>query len=305
MLRPTDTGVKFDAGADLAAYDWVNMSGGLVELTATGALRGIWPAANMTDTLTVRASGTLAGNVGPIMQVFADGILLGSFEIRSSSPTYFKLAALPLQVGQIIEVRHTNPAPSRNLKVDYAMSGRTVLQATGGALNAAWPAANLTDTLNIRARADVAGGTGAIMQVLVDNLLVGTAEVNSTVNADYQFAVPPMSAGRKINLVYINDGQVNGVDRNLYIAYLTTANTALLPTAAGNTFDRGFGGAGFDGVDVVAGTGNLTTNGALHINWPAANITSTVTVRASATPAGNTGALMTLWVNGVAVSATH
>ncbi|MFG6432149.1 DUF1800 family protein [Roseateles sp. LYH14W] len=305
VLRPTDTGVKFDAGSDLAAYDWVNMSSGVVALTANGALRGTWPAANMTDTLTVRASGTLADNVGPIVQIFADGILLGSSEIRAVYPVNISLPALPLKVGQIIEVRHTNPAAGRSLNVAYAMSGKTVLLANAGSLNNAWPAANLTDTLNIRARADVAGGTGAIMQVLVDNLLVGTAEVNSTVNADYQFAVPPMSAGRKVDLVYTNDGQVNGVDRNLYIAYLTTANTALLPTAAGNTFDRGVDGTAFDGIDVVAGSDSLTTNGALHINWPAANITSTVTVRASATPAGNTGALMTLWVNGVAVSATH
>ncbi|MDT7835858.1 DUF1800 family protein [Aquabacterium sp. OR-4] len=310
VLLPTASGVRFDAGAGLAAYDNASQSAGQVALTTHGALRGIWPAPNMTDALTLRASGTLAASVGPIMEVLADGVLLGTVEVRSGTPVDITLPALPLKPGQRIEVRPTNlgtfSGATRSLNLAYAISGTTVLQANASSLDAPWPAPNLTDTLNIRARADLAGGIGAIMQVVVDGVIVGTTEVKSTVFADYRFAVPAMSAGRKLDVVYTNDAQVGSENRNLHIAYLTTGNTVLLPTAAGNTLDRGnTWAASFDGVDVIAGTGTLAWGGALRSTWPAANITSTLTVRASATQAGGVGALMILWVNGVAVSSVE
>ncbi|PTT85736.1 hypothetical protein DBR42_14185, partial [Pelomonas sp. HMWF004] len=164
---------------------------------------------------------------------------------------------------------------------------------------------NLTDSLLIRARGTLAAGTGPVMQVLVDGVLVGSAEVKSTDNADYRFAVPPMTPGRKLDIAYVNDATIDGADRNLFIAYATTANTAWLPAASGNAYDRGAGAAAFDGVDVVAPSGNMVWGGALRATWPQPNITSTVTVRASAVPAGGVGALMTLWVDGVALSAAQ
>ena len=64
MLLPNAPGVVFDAGNGLAAFDGAGVQPGLVALPGNGALRGKWPAANMTDTLTLRASGTLANNLG-------------------------------------------------------------------------------------------------------------------------------------------------------------------------------------------------------------------------------------------------
>ncbi|MDC6171457.1 carbohydrate-binding domain-containing protein, partial [Paucibacter sp. XJ19-41] len=151
-------------------------------------------------------------------------------------------------------------------------------------------------------RGALAGGTGPIMQVLVDGILVGSAEVKSTAHADYRFAVPPMSAGRKLDIAFVNDAVINGVDRNLFVAYATTGNTVWLPSAAGNRYDLGNGAAAFDGANVIAPGGTLHSNGALRASWPEPNITSTVTVRASAVSAGGVGALMMLWVDGVAVS---
>ena len=96
------------------------------------------------------------------------------------------------------------------------------------------------------------------MQVLVDGVLVGSAEVKSTENADYRFAVPPMTAGRKLDIAYVNDAVPSTVcDRNLSIAYATTGNTVWLPGTAGNRYDIGNGAAAFDSVDVVAATGNV------------------------------------------------
>ena len=53
-----------------------------------------------------------------------------------------------------------------------------MLLAGSNTLDAAWPEPNLTDTLIVRARGTLAGGTGPTMQVLVDGILVGSAKVN-------------------------------------------------------------------------------------------------------------------------------
>ena len=41
----------------------------------------------------------------------------------------------------------------------------------------------------------LAGNVGPVMQVLVDGVLVGSAEVRSTDFADYSFPAPPMAPG--------------------------------------------------------------------------------------------------------------
>jgi uncharacterized protein (DUF1800 family) len=310
VLQPSAGKMSFDPGSGVAAFDNAGLQATSQNLlTVNGALRGLWPAANMTDTLTLRASARLAANVGPIVKVLVDGIVIGTVELRSTTPTDITLPTLPMKPGQRVEVIYTNDATingeDRDLQLAYAISGKTVLLAGSNTLAAAWPEPNLTDSLIVRARSTLAGGTGAVMQVLVDGVLVGSAEVKSTEHADYSFAVPPMSAGRKLDIAYVNDASINGADRNLFIAYATTKNTVWLPGATGNHFDRGNGIAAFDGADVVSASGSIYSNGAVRATWPEPNITSTVTVRASAIPAGGAGALMTLWVDGVAVSAAE
>jgi len=306
VLQPSTGGMSFDAGNGLAAFDSVNAAPTTQNLlTANGALRSKWPAANMTDTFTLRASARLAANVGPIVKVLVDGVVIGTVEVRSTTPADITLPTLPVKPGQRVEVVYTNAEAGRDLQLAYAISGKTFLRATDNALAAAWPEANLTDSLLVRARGDLAGGVGPTMQVTVDGILVGNVEVRSTEHADYRFAVPAMTPGRKLDIAFVNDGVVNGVDRNLYVAYATTGNTVWLPGAAGNRYDRGSGVAAFDGQDVVAPSGNMVWGGALRTTWSEPNITSTVNVRASAVPAGGVGALMTLWVDGVAVSAAN
>lgn len=335
VLLPNASGVTLDLGSGRAAYDSANVQPGQAVLSSNGALRAKWPAPNMTDNFSVRASGRMAGGVGPIMQVRVNGIVLGSVEVKATSPADFSFPTLPFKAGQPVDIVYTNDAviggEDRDLVIASAISGKTVLQPTAsgvvfdqgsggaafdglsvvagrntlntnGALRAAWPEPNLTDTLIVRARGTLAGNVGPIMQVLVDGIVIGAMEVRSADNADYVFAVPPMSPGRKLDLVFTNDGTIGGIDRNLFIAYAITRNTFLIPSAAGNTYDRGSNLAAFDGSDVVAPSGNLFWNGALRATWPAPNITGSVTVRASATLAGNVGALMTLWVDGIPVS---
>ena len=310
VLLPTATGVVFDQGSGLAAFDGANLQPGQVALTSSGALRGRWPAANMNDSLVLRASAPPAAGVAPVLQVLVDGIVLGSAELRSTTPTDLRFASLPIAPGALVQVRNANGG---NLSLAYAMAGKTVLRpGDAGVLGSAavpmqgtWPQPNLTDTLTVRARASLAGGVGPVMQVLVDGVLLGSTEVRSTAFADFSFPAPPMQPGRKVDVVFTNDGTVNGEDRNLYLAYLVTGNTFVLPNASGNTYDRGAGAAAFDGSDVIAGHGSLAWNGALRSTWPQPNITSTLTVRASGTLAGNVGPVLRLWVDGVAVSSVE
>jgi uncharacterized protein (DUF1800 family) len=310
VLLPNAAGNVFDLGSGLAAFDGANLQPAQASLSANGALRGKWPAANMSDALTLRASTTLVGGVAPVLQVLVDGVVLGSTELRSTTPADLSFATLPLRPGAQVQVRNTSTG---NLSLAYAIAGTTVLRPTDAGVQAsastplqgAWPQPNLTDTLTLRARASLAGGVGAIMQLHVDGVIVGSTEVRSTDFADYSFATFPMQPGRKVDVVYTNDATVNGVDRNLYLAYLVAGTTYLLPNASGNTYDRGAGAAAFDGKDVIAGQGTMAWGGALRATWPQPNITSTLTVRASGTLAGNVGPIMRLWVDGVAVSSVE
>jgi len=338
VLLPNATGVVVDQGSGLAAFDGLNTLPGQGALTSNGALRAKWPAPNMTDRLTVRASATLAGGVGPILQVRVDGVVLGTAEVRSTTPVDLTLATLPLQPGSRIDLAFTNEASVngqvRSLSVPYLISGKTFLlptapgvvydlgsgaaafdgantqpgQATlaaNGALRGAWPAPNLTDSLTVRAKGSLAANVGPVMQVQVNGVVVGSTEVRGTDFADYGFAVPPLLPGSQVDVVFTNDAVVNGEDRNLYVAYLISGNTSVLPNAPGTVYDRGAGAAAFDGLEVIAGQGAMVWGGALRLGWPVPNITERLTVRASGVLAGNVGPMLQVRVDGVAVSSVE
>jgi uncharacterized protein (DUF1800 family) len=338
VLLPTAPGVTYDMGSGLAAFDGVNVMPGQATLGSNGALRAKWMTPNMTDRITVRASGTLAGNVGPMMQVRVDDIVVGTVEVRAATATDYSFATLPMQLGARVDVVFTNDAningADRNLAVAYVIAGKTFVLSTApealydlgsgaaafdganvlvgrvvlgsnGALRMEWPAPNLTSSLTVRARGVLAGNGGPAMHLMVNGVVVGYTEVRSTEPADHFFAVPPLQPGDKLDLVYTNDATVDGIDRNLFVDYLVSGNTYVKSTAAGVTYDRGAGAAAFDGVDVLAGQTAMAWNGALRMAWPTPNVTDLVTVRASGTLAGNIGPILQLRVDGVAVSAVE
>lgn len=76
--------------------------------------------------LTVRGYGTLAGNVGPIVQVRKDNALVGSVEVRATTPTNYTFWVPNLQAGSRVDVVFTNDAvingQDRNLYVAYLQS---------------------------------------------------------------------------------------------------------------------------------------------------------------------------------------
>jgi hypothetical protein len=153
------------------------------------------------------------------------------------------------------------------------------------------------NSITVRARATLAADVGAMMEVRVDGALIGSAEVRNATPQDFRFALPVVVAGgAKLDIVYTND-VTNGADRNLFIDSVTINRRTLLPTDTGVVFDRGSGSAAFDGIDVVGGTTDLRTNGALRFVTPGA-VASTLTLRARADVAADIGAVLQVRVNG-------
>ena len=83
--------------------------------------------------LTVRAFGSLAANVGPIMEVRLNGELIGIVEVRSTEPQDYVFQVPKLAPGAKIEVVFTNDAAAgaedRNLFVRYVSDGTTFIAA--------------------------------------------------------------------------------------------------------------------------------------------------------------------------------
>lgn len=123
-------------------------------------------------------------------------------------------------------------------------------------------------TLTVRARADIAGGIGAIMNVIVDDITVGTIEVRSPTFTNYQFSAPGLKARSKVEVVFTNDGKVDGVDRNLYLSYLSDGITVLQLNGTNAIVDRGAGRAAFDSQDTMAWPGCVCWFGAMRMVWP-------------------------------------
>ncbi|MBP6903536.1 MAG: hypothetical protein KBC73_25850, partial [Burkholderiaceae bacterium] len=151
----------------------------------------------------------------------------------------------------------------------------------------------------VRAYATLAGNLGPLMTVLVDGVEVGSTEVRATTPQDYSFVTSALKPGAKVDVVYSNDSvALAGGDRSLYVLQLNHGSTAVVPKADNSSIDKGLGTAAFDGQNVVAGDSGLYWNAALRLVWPEPNLTSSLTVRASAQAAGGSGATMIVRVNG-------
>ncbi len=108
------------------------------------------------------------------------------------------------------------------------------------------------------------------MQLRVNGQTIGSATVASSQFSDYSFPTATLPAGAVVDVVFSNDAVINGQDRNLFVAYLQRGRQVVMPTAGNASIDRGAGNAAFDGVDTLAGSGNLYWNAALRLRWPAA-----------------------------------
>lgn len=118
------------------------------------------------------------------------------------------------------------------------------------------------------------------MQVRVGGQTVYETEVLSTAYTDHLIDIPTVAAGSAVDIVFTNDANVNGENRNLHVAYAMQGDAVVLPSATFVRYDRGAAEKAFDGVDVVAGQDRMNLSGALRITWPAAATTDTVILAA-------------------------
>ena len=300
-LRPTDPGVTIDRGSGAAAFDGVDVIPGRIGILWNGALRFVVPASSAA-TLTVRAHGTLAANVGPLMQLLVAGSSMGTVEVRSTTAAdyVFPLPA-PVSPGARVDVVFINDGANgtedRNLYVDSltvngatllptdpgvtvdrgsgaaAFDGLNVISGRSGIL---WNAAlrffapdNNAPKVTVRARGSLAGNVGPLMTLYVGGTAVSTVEVRSTTFTDHLFALSAAVApNTRVDVVFSNDGSSGTEDRNLYVESLTLNSATLLPTNPGVTVDRGSGAAAFDGLNVIPGRSDILWNAALRFMAP-------------------------------------
>lgn len=126
------------------------------------------------------------------------------------------------------------------------------------------------DTLNLRAYGSLVQGVGPSVEVRVNGTVVRTLQINNTSAQTFSVQVPTLAAGTQVDVVFTNDAAANGEDRNLFVDYLSSGGTTLLPSAPTALIDKGKGAAAFDGVDTRPGQNGIYWNAALRLRWPAA-----------------------------------
>jgi uncharacterized protein (TIGR03790 family) len=282
---------QYDKGSGDAAFDGVDVVPGQTSMPVNGALRFSVPPTPGVD-IVVRATGSMAGNVWPVMVARVNGIVVGSKAVKSNSfQNYiFKVTSVP--AGSKIDISFVNSGLVdgrfrilyiQSVKVhdqlmlpgsarydrgsgNAAFDGINVVPGQmsmpeNGALRFIWSSAP-AKILTVRAKASLAANVGAMMTIRVDNVAVATKEIRSTAYQNYDFTTTSIPPTAKIDVVFTNDVIINGQDRNLYVESITANDQTL--AAAKAQFDRGSGNAAFDGIDVRVGQAALSWNGALR-----------------------------------------
>jgi hypothetical protein len=134
-LLPTSPGVTVDLGSGAAAFDGINVISGRSGILWNAALRFFAPD-NNAPKVTVRARGSLAGNVGPLMTLFVGGTAVSSVEVRSTTfaDHVFTLggAVAPgTRVDVVFSNDGANATEDRNLYVESLTVNSATLLPTG------------------------------------------------------------------------------------------------------------------------------------------------------------------------------
>lgn len=91
-------------------------------------------AASASTTLTVRARGTLAGGVGPLMQVLVNGVHVGTVEVRAANLANYGFTVPPIVAGTKIDIVYGNDdvidGQDRSLFVAYLKAGAQMVMTT-------------------------------------------------------------------------------------------------------------------------------------------------------------------------------
>lgn len=258
--------------------------------------------------LLLRAQATWADYAGAAFDVRLNGTVVASGQLDSITPVELPIQSAALNSGDRVDVVFKNDAFSngqdRNLAVSWLqVDGSNRINATApgvlidvgtgaaafdgldvvtGASMGGWipwdaairftlPTLAGGSNITVRGSATLAGGVGAAIEVRLNGVVVGSRMVSNTTVQDWVFETPPVQLGDRIDIVFVNDAIIGGVDRNLYVQSVTAAGMTVLSTASGVTLDEGFGADAFDGINVVPGDlfgGWLPWNGALRLRLP-------------------------------------
>ena len=142
-------------------------------------------------------------------------------------------------------------------------------------------------TFVVNASGQAAGGIWPQLKLRLDGVDIGQATVASTSTGRYTFKaqVAPDQA-HKVQIVYDNDGYVNGQDRNLIVKSLEVNGKTVSSTSSLVTYDKG----ALDGRDVVPGQEGMWWDGALNF----ALTKDYFPVPTPAAPAGNAQIVLNL-----------
>ncbi|OYD80822.1 cellulase family glycosylhydrolase [Azospirillum brasilense] len=153
-------------------------------------------------------------------------------------------------------------------------------------------------TFVVNASGQAAGGIWPQFRLLLDGVNLGEATVSSTSAGRYTFKaqVAPDQA-HKVQIVYFNDGYVNGQDRNLLVKSLEVNGKSVAPTSSLVSYDKG----AIDGMDVIPGQEGMWWDGALDF----ALTKDHFPVATPQAPAGNTQIVLNLSGNAAAGVNAH
>ncbi|TWA62002.1 endoglucanase [Azospirillum brasilense] len=153
-------------------------------------------------------------------------------------------------------------------------------------------------TFVVNASGQAAGGIWPQFRLLLDGVNLGQATVSSTSDGRYTFKaqVAPDQA-HKLQIVYFNDGFVNGQDRNLLVKSLEVNGKPIASTSSLVSYDRGAS----DGKDVIPGQEGMWWDGSLDF----ALTKDYFPVPTPPAPAGNTQVILNLQGNAAAGVNAH
>ena len=205
--------------------------------------------------------------------------------------------ALALSLAACGGGRDDAPAPEdRNAGAQLADAGpggrAMALAATTAAATprSATAVAMHYNIVTLHAGAIQAEGTGALVQLRYNGVVIANTEVRTVAVSALTFNVSGTFNGGMFDIVFTNPTLDNGaLVRRLTIQALVINGTSLSPTSPGVSYDLGYGLDAFDGVGVMPATNVLHFHGALRIPLPATTALGAQTFGSSANlspPAG-------------------
>ena len=105
------------------------------------------------------------------------------------------------------------------------------------------PAAASASDITVQARASLAAGVGALMEVRVDGSVVGSTEVRSSAYTNFVFQAASTSGAGVVDVVFTNDATVSGTDRNLWVKSVTINGNSYTSTDTAMRYDMSFDAA--------------------------------------------------------------